>query len=311
MSDYILNLLPLTQDERAQFEAAAPDAVHVYAGRRTVTPEQLSQATVLFGWPRPGDVSRCGNLKWFQTMWAGADEYSGAMPQGAVLTSSNGSSSQSVSEHMLASLLALCRKLPQCRDNQLRHQWVDLGKMKSISGATVLVVGAGSIGACFAQRCKALGAHTIGLKRTVTGPIPGFDEVYPTGQLDALLPQADVVALCLPHSAATNKLMNAQRLHAMKQDSILLNAGRGPVLDHEALAEVLTSGLLWGAALDVTEPEPLPAGHPLWDVPNLLITPHLGGGMRLEVTRKNVVNMALDNLKRYLAGQPLHNLVRE
>lgn len=105
--------------------------------------------------------------------------------------------------------------------------------------------------------------------------------------------------------------MNAQRLHAMKQDAILLNAGRGPVLDHTALAQVLSSGLLWGAALDVTEPEPLPADHPLWDVPNLLITPHLGGGMRLEVTRKNVVDMALDNLTRYLSGQPLHNLVRE
>ena len=311
MSDYILNLLPLKGDERAQFEAAAPDAVHVYAGRRTVTPEQLSQATVLFGWPRPKDVSQCANLKWFQTMWAGADEYSGCLPQGAALTSSNGSSSQSVSEHMLASLLALCRKLPQCRDNQLRHQWVDLGGMKSISGATVLVVGAGSIGASFGQLCRPLGAHTIGLKRSVNGPISGFDEVYPTDKLDELLPQADVVALCLPHSAATNKLMNAQRLHAMKQDSILLNAGRGPVLDHDALAEVLTSGLLWGAALDVTEPEPLPADSPLWDIPNLLITPHLGGGMRLEVTRKNVVQMALDNLKRYLDGQPLKNLVKE
>ena len=310
MSDYILNLLPLNDAERAQFEAAAPDAIHVYAGRRTVTPEQLSQATVLFGWPRPKDVSQCGKLKWFQTMWAGADEYFGHMPQGAVLTSSNGSSSQSVSEHMLASLLALCRKLPQCRDNQLRHQWTDLGKMKSISGATVLVVGAGSIGAAFAQLCKALGAHTIGLKRTITGPIAGFDQVYSTDLLDELLPQADVVALCLPHSTATVKLMNAQRLQSMKQDSILLNAGRGPVLDHDALAQVLSSGLLWGAALDVTDPEPLPADHPLWDIPNLLITPHLGGGMRLEITRKNVVNMALDNLKRYLAGQPLNNTVR-
>lgn len=311
MSDYILNLLPVTPAERAQFAAAAPDAVHVYAGRQSVTPEQLSRATVVFGWPRAKDLRQCVNLKWFQTMWAGADEYAGALPAGALLTSSVGSSSQSVSEHMLACLLALCRKLPQCRDNQLRHQWIDLGKMKSISGACVLVVGAGSIGSAFAQRCRALGAHTIGLKRTVTGPVPGFDQVCSIDALDALLPQADVVALCLPHSAATGGLMNAQRLHAMKQDAILLNAGRGPVLDHAALAEVLHSGLLWGAALDVTDPEPLPADHPLWDVPNLLITPHLGGGMRLEVTRKNVVNMALENLKRYVSGQPLLHPVRE
>ena len=122
MSEYILNLLPLNQEERAAFEAAAPDATHVYAGRRTATPEQYAQATVVFGWPRPKDLAQCQHLKWFQTMWAGSDEYtaSGLFPSGAVLTSSAGSNSQSVAEHMLASLLALCRKLPQCRDNQIQ-----------------------------------------------------------------------------------------------------------------------------------------------------------------------------------------------
>ena len=312
MSEYILNLLPLNQEERAAFEAAAPDATHVYAGRRTATPEQYAQATVVFGWPRPKDLAQCQHLKWFQTMWAGSDEYtaSGLFPSGAILTSSAGSNSQSVAEHMLASLLALCRKLPQCRDNQIQGRWVDVGNMKTISGATVLVVGAGNIGSAFASRCRALGAHTVGLKRTVTGPIDGFDQVFSTDKLDELLPQADVVALSLPHSAATAKLMNAQRFALMKEDAIFLNAGRGSAVDQDALADTLRAGKLWGAALDVTDPEPLPDGHPLWSVPNLLITPHVAGGMRLEITRATCVQMALDNLKRYLNNEPLHNTVQ-
>lgn len=312
MSEYILNLLPVQPEDRAAFEQAAPDAIHVYAGRRTVTPEQLARATVILGWPRPRDLAQCQSLKWFQTMWAGTEEYTapGILPPGAVLTNSAGSNSQSVAEHMLSCLLALCRKLPQCRDNQLREQWADVGSMKTISGATVLVVGAGNIGSQFALRCRALGAGTIGLKRDVSRPVEGFDRLCTMDQLDVLLPQADVVALSLPHSAATVGLMDRRRLSMMKQDSILLNAGRGTVLDQEALVAVLQSGLLWGAALDVTDPEPLPAGHPLWSAPNLLLTPHVAGGMRLEVTRKNCIQMALDNLGRYLSGQPLQNQIR-
>ena len=108
MAEYILNLLPVTEEEKAAFQEAAPRAVHVCAGRRTVTAEQLEQATILFGWPRPADLSRAPRLKWFQSMWAGTDEYlaPGVLPEGVVLTSSAGSNSQSVAEHALACLLA-------------------------------------------------------------------------------------------------------------------------------------------------------------------------------------------------------------
>ena len=141
MAEYILNLLPVTEEEKAAFQEAAPRAVHVCAGRRTVTAEQLEQATILFGWPRPADLSRAPRLKWFQSMWAGTDEYlaPGVLPEGVVLTSSAGSNSQSVAEHALACLLALCRRLPQCRDQQRERLWTDPGKMKTLSGATVLV----------------------------------------------------------------------------------------------------------------------------------------------------------------------------
>ena len=134
MSETILNMLPLTEEEKAVFEAAAPDAVHLY-GRRTATPEQFAQATVILGWPRPNMVAQAAHLKWFHCMWAGTEEYVDVMPAGAALTSSAGTNSQSVSEHLLASLLALYRKLPLCRDRQREHKWdQDIGSVRHCPG---------------------------------------------------------------------------------------------------------------------------------------------------------------------------------
>lgn len=312
MSEYILNLLPLKEGEGALFEQAAAGATHVWAERKSVTDEQYRQATAILGWPVEEDLKRCPNLKWVHSMWAGADMYlkPGVLPDGVMLTKSSGSNSQSVAEHMLACLLGLCRRLPQCRDYQLRREWGRVDKVKTVSGATVLVAGAGNIGSAFASRCRALGAHTVGLKRTVNGPVEGFDEVFPMERLDELLPRADVAALCLPHSPETVRLMNGARLRSMKQDAILLSAGRGSVLDQEALVQLLREGRFWGAALDVTDPEPLPAGHPLWGFPNVIITPHVAGGLRLDITRDNCVEMAAENLRRYVEGRPLHNRIR-
>mgnify|MGYP001098388337 CR=1 FL=1 len=294
MSEYILNLLPLHQGEREEFESIAPDAVHVCARSSTVTPEQIAAATVIFGWPRPEMMKGAVSLKWFQTMWAGTDEYDGALPQGILFTSSSGSNSRSVAEHMLAGLLALGHKL--------------LGKMRPVQGTTVLVVGAGHIGSVFARMCQGLGARTVGLKRTVRGPAEGFDQLDTIDRLDRWLPQADTVALCLPHSPQTAGLMDRDRIALMRDGAILLSAGRGSVLDQEALVQAMTAGKLWGAFLDVTVPEPLPEDSPLWSVPNLLLTPHVAGGMRMELTRRKCVEMAQENLRRYLAGEKLYNL---
>ena len=240
MPDVILNLLPVREEEKAAFEAAAPDAVHLYAGRRTATPAQFAQATIVMGWPRAEMLAQAPRLRWFHCMWAGTDQYTDTVPPSVLMTSSAGTNSQSVAEHMLASLLSLYRKIPQCRDQQRDHSWIDVGDMKSLAGATVLVAGAGHVGSAFAQLCKVLGAaRTIGLKRTVGGPVPGFDEVFPMERTDELLPHADVVALVLPHSPSTVRFMDRRRLSLLKDDAVLLSAGRGSVLDQEALAELM------------------------------------------------------------------------
>ena len=310
MSEYILNLLPLHEGEREEFETIAPDAVHVYARRSTVTAEQLAAATIIFGWPREESMKEAVSLRWFQSMWAGTEEYNGFLPQGVIFTSSSGSNSRSVAEHMLTGLMAVCRRLPTYLDSQRAHVWKDEGPMKTILGGTVLVIGAGHVGADFARLCQGLGARTIGLKRRIAGPIGGFDEVRTMDELDQLLPQADVVALTLPHSPQTVGLMNERRIALMKAGAVLISAGRGSVLDQDALVRAMQAGKLWGAALDVTDPEPLPPDSPLWDVPNLLLTPHVAGGMRLEITRRKCVEMAQENLRRYLAGEQLENLVK-
>ena len=270
MSEVIVNLLPVTEAEKLEFEAIAPHAEHIYAGRKTVTEEDLARATVLFGWPRAKMLPGCGNLKWLQTMWAGADEYLDVMPEGATLTSSGGSNARSVAEHMLACTLSLFRVLPTYRDSQRAHHWERENAMKTLLDATVLVVGAGNIGGSYAKMCRDLGSHTIGVKRTA-GPVEGFDEVYSLDHLDELLPKADVVALVMPHNPQSVGLMSKERIALMKDDAVLISCGRGSVLDQDALVEAMQGGKLWGAAMDVAEPEPLPADHPLWDIPNLHI----------------------------------------
>ena len=135
MPDVILNLLPVREEEKAAFEAAAPDAVHLYAGRRTATPEQFAQATIVMGWPRAEMLAQAPRLRWFHCMWAGTDQYTDTVPPSVLMTSSAGTNSQSVAEHMLASLLSLYRKIPQCRDQQRDHAWIDVGDMKSLAGA--------------------------------------------------------------------------------------------------------------------------------------------------------------------------------
>lgn len=312
MSEHILNMFPINEDEKKEFESLLPDAVWEYPGRSSVTPEQLAAATIIMGWPKHTQMVQATNLRWLQTLWMGADEYlaPGVLPEHVTITRCAGAYTQSVSEHMLATLLAVCRNLPQCRDGQRDHKWLHFSKMRSIREATVLVVGAGDIGSAFASLCKTLGAHTVGLKRTVTGPVNGFDELDTMEHLDSWLPRADVVALILPHAPETVKLMDERRIGLMKPDAILISDGRGTVLDQDALARAMQNGHLWGAALDVTTPEPLPEDSPLWDIPNLLLTPHVAGGIRMEVSRKTAVTFCLENFRNYVNGSPLNGVVR-
>ncbi len=313
----ILNLLPLTAGEKEAFLAAAPDYEHIfYPADTTRFSADLSdsslyeEASIIFGCPSREVLAGTKQLKWLQTWSAGVDAYlrPGVFPAGALLTSASGAYGQAVSEHMLSMLLALLKRLPQYRDVQRRQSFEDLGHVKSLRSSTVLVLGTGDIGSSFAALCKSLGAAKVfGVRRAPSRAVDGIDQMYPLTDLDALLPLADVVAMALPRSAETEGLMDERRLTLMKGDAVLINAGRGTAVDCAALARLLTSGHLWGAGLDVTHPEPLPADHPLWQCPNALITPHVAGGDHLSVTKGQIAAIALENLRAFVEGRPLRN----
>ena len=317
--DVILNFLRLTEEERQSFLAAAPEAEHLFRpvadqtkDARTASPQEMAQATVIIGCPPVSALPNCPNLKWLQTWSAGVAPYlaPGVLPQGCMLSSAVGCYGPAVSEHMLSAALSLMKKLPLYRDNQREGRWADEGIVKSFDGSTVLLLGTGDIGSHFARMAKALGAHTVGLNRHPEKPVEGMDALHPLADLDLWLGKADVVAMSLPETPETYHLINAHRLELMKPDAILVNAGRGSGVDCMALAQALKKGRLWGAALDVTEPEPLPEGHPLWECKNLLLTPHSAGGDKLDATIRRIAAIALENLRRYLAGEELRNRMK-
>ena len=187
------------------------------------------------------------------------------------------------------------------------RRWHDVGRALSVRGSTMLVVGTGDIGSHFASICKAMGANTLGVRRDPTRTAEGIDRMYGFDMLDSLLPRADVVALSVPAADDTYHLMDARRFSLLKSTAVLINAGRGTAVDALALDRVLSEDQLHGAAIDVTDPEPLPVGSPLWNEPHCLITPHVAGGNHLEVTERRIIDIALENVRRYVAGEPLTN----
>ena len=315
----ILHLLPLTPEQQAAFQAAAPEAEHLFLpthdrrGARDIPQDWRERVTILMGFVPPQDLKTFPRLKWVQSWNAGVDPYlaPGVLPDGVVLTCAAGAYGPAVSEHMLAMLLAIYKRLPDYRDRQRRHTWQDLGPVQSLHGKTVLVGGTGDISRHFALLCRAMGAKTVwGLHRS-DAPVEGFDQTFPLSAIDGLLPQAHVVALALPHNAETAGLLNKRCLLLMKEDAVLLNAGRGSAVDCATLAEVLSQGHLLGAGLDVTSPEPLPPDHPLWDAPRALLTPHTAGGYdHMALTLDNLSALFLDNLNRWLGGQPLRSRMK-
>ena len=250
-------------------------------------------------------------LEWLQTNSAGVEAYiqPGVLAGDTLLTNATGAYGLAIAEHMLGMLLELFKKLELYRDAQKSGAWQSQGAVKAVYGSPVLVLGMGDIGGEFAARCKALGAKVIGVRRSPR-PCPEYaDEVHLLEDLDSLLPQADVVAVTLPGTDATRGLMSRERLAKMKEGAVLLNVGRGFIVDTEALCDALERGHLSGAGVDVTDPEPLPPTHRLWNIPTAVVTPHISGFYHLRETHERIVGIFLENLRHFQAGEPLRNLV--
>ena len=308
----ILCLLPATDKHRAELAVSAPGANIVYTDAANIAlPELVAAADAIVGNVDPELLRNAENLKLLQLQSAGYDNYlaAGTVPAGAELCCAVGAYGQAVSEHMFAMLLSLIKRLPGYGQAQREHDWCDLGPVSTLRGAHVLVLGAGDIGTHFAELCRAMGAHVEGVKRNTLAYPSVFEAIHSMDELADALAGADVVASFLPSSAATRKLADAAFFGACKPGAWFVNGGRGDFVDNGALIAALESGKLAGAALDVCDPEPLPAEDPLWDAPNLLLTPHISGWLHLSVTLDNIMGIAAENLRHLAAGEPLRNHV--
>ena len=283
----------------------------VYTGGAAPAPEELRDAYIILGPLTPELAKYAGQCAWLQLSFAGADAFQvpGALPKETVLTNAVGAYGLTVSEHMLAQTFAMLRRFGEYGRNQAAHVWKHMGEVASVEGATTAVLGLGDIGGSYARKMKALGAYVIGLRKSDREKPDYVDEQYTIDRLDEVLPRADIVAMVLPGGSETYHLMDAARIARMKPGACLLNVGRGGAVELPALRKALEEGRLRGAALDVTEPEPLPPEDPLWDLPNVILTPHAAGHLFLPETLNRIVRIMGENLRRWVAGEPLRNVV--
>ncbi len=275
--------------------------------------EALRTADAAYG-ALPAELLRhAGKLRWLQAPQAGPGRgfYHSALVEHPVqVTNMRDTYTDHVAAHTLALVLAVARGLPRYVRDQERARWAPdwaPGAVLVLAEATALVVGVGAVGAEVGRLLAAFGTRVIGVDVRRADPPPGFAELHPAGSLDDQLAGADLVVVTVPHTPHTEGLFDAARLARCARTAVLVNVGRGPTVHLDALADALEQGRLAGAALDVFDPEPLPADHPLWGRPDVLITPHVAGvGPHADERRFAVL---LENARRFTTGRDLINVV--
>lgn len=273
----------------------------------------VATVDILFGTNAiPPDVLRAAaNLKWFQVITAGVDRLhrDGMLGQGFQVTNVSGLTAVAIAEYVIGAIIMMAKGMHVAMQNQARRTWSRTGSVMELSGATVGILGMGAIGRETALRARALGMRVIASRRTVAaGDIDSdCDMLVPFSQNSLVLQQADFLVLCVPLTPETLHMIAAGQLALMKPSAVIINIARGEVIDQSALMKALREGVIAGAVLDVTDPEPLPMDHDLWETPNVVITPHISGSISGYGHRS--AEMFIANLRRFIANEPLDNLV--
>lgn len=272
--------------------------------------ENLATADAVFAWnfDRRDLARRAPRLKWVHAHAAGVGHFmplADWLPKGAVLTNSSGVHGPRAEEYAIMAILMLNNRVPEMVTSQRQGVWRQVFNT-GIAGKTLLILGAGSIGAGTARWAKRFGMKTVGIRRTGK-PAPGVDRMYKPKDFDRLIPTADFLIVCAPHTAATRGMVGRQQIGLMKKGAGLVNYSRAALVDYDALGERLEAGEI-SAVLDVFNPEPLPPESPLWQTPNLVITPHCSSD-DLDAYTPRTLDLVFRNAKRLLAGKRLENLV--
>jgi len=291
---------------------------HRSAEQQAAFESLLAKADVLYGIPDVDAgllakaIAANPKLRWVQTMAAGGGssvQAAGLSPEQlerVVFTTSAGVHGGTLAEFALFGVLAGAKDLPRLQQLKAAHEWPERWAMRQVSEQKVLVVGLGGIGAQTARLLSGLGATVLGVKRTVE-PVEHVDEVFPVSALSEVVGRADAIVFTLPGTDATAGLYDAEKIAATKPGAVIVNVGRGTVIDEPALIEGLTNGPLGSAFLDVVAEEPLAADSPLWDLPNVVISPHTAALNGAEDRR--IAELFAENLRRFLAGEDLINVV--
>ena len=306
----ILVSIPVEESHKARLREICPDGEFTYVPVDSATRDEARDAEVILGNVNPAFLKDSPNLRFVQLNSAGTHGFTdpGALPEGTLLANASGAYGLAISEHMLALVFSIMKKLPAYRDLQREHKWVDLGPVAPIWGSKTLVVGCGDIGGEFAKKMHALGSSVTGIRRHAV-KADYLDNVGTMEDIYKFLPEADVIAASLPETPDTKKIFNNEFFAKVKPGAFFLNVGRGTAVDQAALIRALEDGRLAAAALEVADPEPLPADDPIWDAPNVIITPHISGGYHLNETRERIFDLAAKNLAHYLAGEPIESAV--
>ena len=295
--------------------AAEKDDTILFFPNEAALPESglADQIHVVFGEPDLETVAALPNLRWIQMTWAGANKYTSRpdYPANVTLTSASGAFGGVISEHILAGVLSLYKNLRAYRAQLQQGGWKLLAGDDSLEGKRALILGTGDIGSHTAKKLKAFGATTVGICRTNLKTSEHFDECFLVSALDDELPKADLVIIALPGTSETRGLMNRERIAKIKPNALLANVGRGFVVDTAALTDALAAGKLRGAVLDVTDPEPLPDDHPLRQMENVILTPHVSGISwgENDHTRQKIIRIFLQNLQKDAQNQPLSHQI--
>jgi phosphoglycerate dehydrogenase-like enzyme len=254
------------------------------------------------------DLALLKNLKWIQTFSAGVNTLplKEIKERGILLTNSSGVHGPQMTDHIMGMILSFSRALLPSIRNQKEKNWKVDYPLSELTGKEMLIVGAGSIGQLLAKKAKAFDMSVVGLKRTVE-ELENFDEVRPLDDLQSSMKTADYVVILAPLTKETRGLIGKEELALMKEDAVLINLARGPLVDEAELIKVLREKKIRGAGLDVFSREPLPSDSPLWELDNIILTPHLGGFS--DVSNERSIELISENIRRFYAGEKLKNIV--
>jgi phosphoglycerate dehydrogenase-like enzyme len=302
---------PIPDSDLAELQRVAGDAEIIHAQDEATARAHIADADAMYGTLTPELLAQARKLRWLQAPVAGVERY--LFPDLAqsdiIVTNMAGIYSDQIADHAIMFLLMFARGMHIYFRRQLAHNWQGGVPVIHVADQTLGVIGLGGIGTEVARRGHALGMRVIAVDAVPKSKPDFVDELWTIDKLDTLLGDSDFVVSCVPHTPETVKLITLPRLQQMKPTAYLINISRGVVVDLADLTYALQNGIIAGAALDVFEIEPLPADHPLWEMQNVLITPHMASNLDSPHIPARRIGVVRENLRRFLAGEQLRNVI--